>query len=550
MAGVQHGVAAFRKEYFASGAGDNEKWESHEARCARYALYWALLENNAYDNVNRWAQSYRSAYGLYRFTRNIYNPAYRLASFHKSHIWGGRLDVKEGVAGEAGALPIKTGSDDVRKAIAALWRASNWASQKDITTFRTAAMGDGAIKIVDDSERKRVYMQTLQPSMLKSVEVEHDNVKAYELEYEVDDEKENGQAVKYGERASRDGQDVVYETFRNGKPHDWGYGATTWRVPLGFVPLVLIQHNNVGIEWGWSEIHPCLSKIREVDDIASKLSDQIRKMVDAPWLFAGVSEPKTQPTTSSRAAEVDKAMAAQRNAEAGRQEVPALYGPVGATATPLVAPLNIASTLDHIEAINGELEKEFPELRYELGKVSGDISGRALRIARQDVETKVQERRLRYDSALVRAQQMAIAIGGYREYEGYQAFGLDSYDAGALDHEIAERPVFAEDALDKFEIESALWDAASKAEDAGCPLPVFLKRQGWTQPDIDAVVNTEEYRARQTVRSLGMMQPRTQITDPAPGGTDPTPADNNGTQPGQRRGGNASDNAADAGGQP
>jgi len=34
-----------------------------------------------------------------------------------------------------------------------------------------------------------------------------------------------------------------------------------------------------------------MSKFREVDDIASKLDDQIRKMVDAPWLFIGMTKP-------------------------------------------------------------------------------------------------------------------------------------------------------------------------------------------------------------------------------------------------------------------
>ena len=199
-----------------------------------------------------------------------------------------------------------------------------------------------------------------------------------------------------------------------------------------------------------------------------------------------------------------------------------LYGSVGASATPLVAPLDLAATLKHIESISAEIEKEYPELRYDLGKARGEVSGRALRIARQDVETKMQERRGVYDNVLVRAQQMAIAIGGMRNYPGYESFSLESYAAGDLEHKIGERPVFSDDPLDRLEIEEALWRAASAAGDNGVSLKFFLKRQGWSDTDIDEVMQSDEYRARQAVRALGMVQPRRQIGD---GGaqTDPEP---------------------------
>ncbi len=471
----------------------------------RYSMYWALIENNAYDAVNKWSTAYKSAYGLYRFTRNIYNPAYRLASFHRAHIWGGRLDVKDGAAGEGGALPIKTNDARLRTAIATLWRASNWEAQKDIVTLWAATMGDGAIKIMADEERGRVYLQPIHPGTLKDVAIEHDNVKSYTIERAI---KEGDKDVIYTERATRDGDDVVYETFKDRRPWDWGNGASVWRLPYGFIPLVMIQHNNVGLDWGWSELHPCVSKVREVDDIASKTSDQIRKMVDAPWMLAGVAKPVDQPKTKSTSAAAVATADGYANPQDGRQEVPMLYGPVGATATAMVAPLDLAATLEHIAQLNGELEKEFPELRYEFAKVTGDISGRALRIARQDVVTKTLERRTRYDAALVRAQQMAVAMGGHTGYAGFEGFSLESFAAGELDHEIGERPVFADDEMDKLDLERALWEAAGAAQDRGVPLDVFLKRQGWTPADIAAIVESDEYRARSTVAALGLLQPR------------------------------------------
>lgn len=511
MVGFRAGVTAFRQDYQASTPEGSEEWESWDGRRARYALYWGMFENNAYDAVRRWATKYKSDYGLYKYTRNIYNPAYRLAQFHRSHVWGGALHPD---AAAEGALPIFTENEELRVAIATLWQASNWSTNKDTVPLWGATMGDAVLRVIDDAERGRVYLKLTHPGTLKDVTTDpFGNVKAYELQEERAHPERPKTTVVYTERASRDGDNVVYETFLDGKPYAWGAEAA-WEEPYGFVPMVLLQHNNVGLPWGWAELHPCLSKAREVDDIASKTSDQIRKMVDAPWLLAGVNPPPSKPVTSGAAATTT-------DTQPGRQEIPMLYGAVGASATPLVAPLDLAAALKHIESISAEIEKEYPELRYDLGKARGEVSGRALRIARQDVETKMQERRGVYDNVLVRAQQMAVAIGGMRNYPGYEGFSLESYAAGELEHKIGERPVFSDDPLDRLEIEEALWRAASAAGDNGVSLKFFLKRQGWSDAEIDEVMQSDEYQARQAVRALGMVQPRRQPA--AAGGTQTDP---------------------------
>ena len=104
-----------------------------------------------------------------------------------------------------------------------------------------------------------------------------------------------------------------------------------------------------------------------------------------------------------------------------------------------------------------------------------------MRIARQRVTTKVNERRAIYDDSLVRAHQMAVAIGGFRGYKDFGGFGLESYDKGELDHAIGERPVFAVDPLDDIETEGAFWAAATAAVKSGLPLMTFLKRNGWSR---------------------------------------------------------------------
>lgn len=434
-----NGVRAFREAFMSSDVTDPDDWNDYTARQTRYAVLWSFYENTAYRNIHSWSTSLRAAYGMYKYSRNIYNPAYRLGAFWQSHLWGGALDLAAGDGKEVpSALPIVTTNEALRPAIGQLWRNSNWSSRKSIATLWGSTLGDVGLRVIDDVERGKVYLDVVHPATIESVELDaFGNCRGYvlrEMRYD-----EAGREVVYSEQATRDGDEVVYSTYKDNRLYGWDGLPAEWREPYGFVPFVLIKHNDVGMDWGWAELFPALSKVREVDDLASKISDQIRKMVDSPWLFAGVDKPRSTPTTTGTAA------GASNKIEPGREEIPALYGPVGATATPLVANLDLSAAAAHVASILQELERDYPELRQTLSNASNDVSGAALEIDHQPIEDKVIERRANYDDGLVRAQQMAIAIGGFRNYDGFSGFDLDSYAAGDLDHAIDhQRPVFRE----------------------------------------------------------------------------------------------------------
>ncbi len=480
-----NGITAFREAFVSAGPQDEGAFGDFDARRMRYSIFWAFYENTAYRDIHRWAKLYRAEYGLYRYIRNIYNPAYRLGEFWKAHLWGGALDPQAGDGlAMPSALPILTGNEALRGALSQVWRWSNWQVNKDLVGLYGAVMGDAALRIVDDTGREKVYLKLVHPGTIKDLTLDgFGNVKGYVLEEQRPDPQKRKRTVTYQEAATREGQDVRFRTYLDDKLYAWDGISADWSVPYGFVPLVFIQHNNVGLDWGWSELHPVRSKFHEVDDLASKLSDQIRKMVDAPWLFAGV--PKPEKRTGP--------------AETGPEDLPVIYGPPAANAIPLVAPLDIGATSAYIQSILQEIERDYPELNTDLrGSQANEreVSGRALRINRQPAETKVLQRRANYDDALVRAQQMAVAIGGFRGYAGCQGFGLDSYASGALDHSIGGRDVFAKDPADDLELEKLFWEVADASRRSGLPLAVYLRRQGWSEVEIGELTSSPEYRAR------------------------------------------------------
>ena len=509
-------IRAFREgDLTAADPLDTENWNLFEARKMRYALYWSLFDNSCYREIHNWSKALRSTYGLYLYIRNLHNPSTRLGVFYQTHLMGGGLDPLAGDGNRiASSLPIATKNASLAPAISQLWRDSVWQVNKDVWTLNGTIMGDAPLEVVDDTARGKVYLKPMHPGKIKSVETDpQGNVKAYTLEYSrVDPRRPNVDrpgmspvqqpTVTYTEEVTRDGESVVYSTYLNGTPWEWDGNPSTWAVDYGFVPLVLVKHQDVGLDWGWSELHAGLPKFREIDDIASALDDQIRKAVNAPWLFnfpKSVTSPSLPRTTPTRT-----------NPEPGRSEIPSLYvDRESAKGQALIADLDIAAVSARIEALQKELVSDYPELDLERHTASGDASGRALRYAQQPVAAKVQMRRAGYDSALVRAHQMAIAIGGERGYPGYDGFNLSSYEAGALEHSIGERPVFAVDPLDRIEEDTALWQSIKVAVDTGYPLELAMRDRGFGEDKIAAAMKAQaEKQAQDQARFEAQMQAR------------------------------------------
>jgi hypothetical protein len=515
------GIRAFREAFLSADlVFDETDFGDFEARKLRYTLYWSYYENSAYRSlVHKWSHAYKVQYGLYKHIRSIYNPAYRLGEFWKTYLWSGKLDALAGDGqGIPSALPILTDHEQLRPAIAALWRNSNWQIRKDTCTLWGSILGDVAIKVVDDPIREKVYLKVVHPGVIKQVDLDpFGNVKGYTIETPRPDPRNLDREVVYREVAFRDGDNVVYQTFLNNDLYPWDGEEAEWAEPYGFIPMVVIKHNDVGLEWGWSEFHSAHPKFREVDDIASKLSDQIRKMVDSAWLMSGVNKPARE---KAKAESTDATIS---NPEPGREEIPVFYGPLGASATPLIAPLDISATTNYLASLLKILEQDYPELSSDIHNVQGDISGRALRINQMPVENKVKERRPNYDDALVRIHQMAVAIGGFRGYVGFDGFDLDSYGAGMLDHQIADRPVFSKDPLDDLETEEKFWTVTKAALDNGIPITFHLEEHGWTPERIAKVTSSPEFLARQAgLRQLAMLGEGQEEGQSSAGDAEPT----------------------------
>lgn len=503
------GLRAFREAYVAQDLLSFENFEDFDARRVRYDIFASFYDNTTFrDVVHKWAQQYRSSYQLYKAIRNIYNPTNRCVEFWKWMIWGGILDPQ---ALETGAIPIRTENQALRTAISQLWRDSNWAANKDLVSQWGSELGDVGLKIVDDTDKEQVRLQVIHPKMIKDLTLDPNGyVKGYVLQEEryLDNRKVTFQEECW--RAPDDDTNIHFATYKDGQLYAWNDIAAEWTEPYGFVPFVAIQHIRTGMTYGWAEIHTVRVKIQELDDLASKLHDYIRKVIDPVWLF-NFKKPKDGIDLRAQ-----QTAATTSNPQPIREELPALYvGDKDAKGQPLVtAEVDIAKAATEVQNVIAELERDLPELQMDIWTAGQYTTGKALKNARQRVERKVIQRRPEYDSALVRAQQMAVAIGGFRGYEKYQGFGLDSYKAGELDHSIpSNRAIFDTDTTEEMDKKQVFWSVVVNADKQGLPLEQVLldlgKSPDWVREFLAQKESLDEQKREQAMEVANANQGQT-----------------------------------------
>ncbi len=216
-------VKAFKESFLISDSFVESEFENIDNRRTRYALLWAFYENTAYREIHKWAQKFKSDMGLYKYVRNIYNPANRLGIFWQTHLYGGSLDLEVGGNLDS-ALPVdEIGDGDLKKiksGLAQVWKWSNWAAKKDLYTLYGTVLGDVGIKIVDDTEKKRVYFEVVHPGAIKEIDRDrYGFIKAYHLEEPRIDEV--GTVVVYEEIVTKEGDNINVKTLKNSKPFVW-----------------------------------------------------------------------------------------------------------------------------------------------------------------------------------------------------------------------------------------------------------------------------------------------------------------------------------------
>ena len=452
-------IREFRRVYAdPSVVHASEDWSE---RRAHYGLLWSLYQSSIFEDAATW-EAYRRKYRMYRFVRPLYNPARRLVDFYAGAIYQGEWATKpEEMTQKQSAIPFNEDADvALLAAVAQVFQWSAWQSRRSLMIRYGAALGDVLVEVVDDLDRRKVYLQNWYPGHVANIETNAaGDVTAYMLEYDALDE--NGQPYTYRREVDK----AQYRTYLNDEPFGYDGMPPTYPNPYGFVPAVWVLHEETGTMHG----NPALRNVNKIDElngIAAHALDQHHRYMDAPILISGNVTGndlagRTKPDTTAAMQETLRYL----TAEAG--------------STIETATLDPGAALEHIDRLLAEIEADHPELvAYQKLREMSQVSGTAANILLGDTRNLVDAARAQYDQQTVKLCQMAAAIGGWRASSGawgnltqqqaqFLPFGLGSYEAGALNLSIQARPLVPLTEQDELTLERQRTQLNNEQQTAG-----------------------------------------------------------------------------------
>lgn len=452
------------------------------------ALELYYLNNGLYDIV---AQAAHEGAIWTEAMKPMRNPANRAVEFYVSKLWPGDLP---------GALPIVTKNKAIVDPIHQVWRWSNWAVKKQLAARWLANFGDMFIKVPTDEDAAgnstRVYFQLIKPELVTDFDADDRGILQY-IRMDIPRTRRVGDKTKaYLYTEVWDKPAGLYRVWE----HDRGPNTPLDQLPppvnvapiesfgIDFIPIVHAKFRDIGDKRGMSSFTHALDKIDEANRQATRLAQMLFRY-NRPFMgvSAGGLDPTGRPLPAPR---LGGSSGTDESDSAVLGDDTLMRLPGNAQAFALVPNVNFDSALAVLNAHLAELEKDMPELAYyRLREMGANISGRAVRLLLSDAVDKVIEARGNAESALVRANQMALTIG---QNAGLFS-GLGTYEAGNFDHEIGDRPVIAITDTDRAEL--------VKLYKESLPLPSALRLAGFTQDEIDQIEKdraTEAERQQQT----------------------------------------------------
>lgn len=443
-----------------------------------YQLLWAYYLNNGLYEDLRQMGYYLSNANM----KEIYNPAFRAAEFFVDTIWSGPVDK---------ALPIVAENPgDIEVAIEQIWNWSNWEAKKSVAVRWAAVLGDVYFRIArplaKDPEQdppERVYIQLIRPEYVTEREADERDYLTY-VRFDIPQERKVGRQIE----AYYQTEEWTPDLFRiwhhkSGPEREIGeLGIPIYEVELkawglDFIPVVQAKHIDLGDNEGVGSFVLSLSKINELNRLATRLHQILFRHNDVTWALQSnmldssgrpIPAPRIRDTTTPGAdGEVS-------TVELGGERMVRLPGQ--ATLAPLVPGLDYGSHLGAVQGMIEELERDLPQLTYYKLKDLPEMSGKALRLLLMPALAKAQEARANLDAALIRAHKIALTIGN--EIGAFSGLSLGTYENGDFDHTFGDRPLIS---MNRFEVA----ELATTETAVGIPLVTSLRKSGWTDEELE-----------------------------------------------------------------
>lgn len=417
--------------------------------------------------------------GLYANTRYVWHHVQAVGDFYGTHAYIGSLstDGEPLPDGRLDAIPLdpQVADDDadpgnvaIKRAVAQLWQLWQWQNMMSIPPLYAAVLGDCFISLVDDARRQKVMPNIIWPGYVTDTQLDEvGNVKAITERYRV--KKPEGTFYGVFQRGEeydfrKEVDQEAFRYFRDDKPYDeYGEGPVVPN-PYGFVPYVQLRYKPTWGVRGMSVIDGTLGALNEVNSFFSHAIDYQRKAFAMPIMVIGMTTAAGQRSVQVGRPPDDESFddVVARTLAQSQDVLPARDGGDIKQAT-----FDVGQTIAMFQELKTGILNESPEAKFyeALGNLS-QATGPGIERALGDATNRMKKFRANTDPQYVKLFQMAITMMGQRIRDGdygqlkrwhepFAPFDLASYDDGALDFTIKDRPVVPETETERLAVEQA-----------------------------------------------------------------------------------------------
>ncbi len=404
------------------------------------------------------------------------NPSYRVVEFHAGHLWPGTIP---------DALPIQTDHDKIIAPIHQVWQWSNWNSTKQVAARHLPLYGDYFLKVAETEDRSRVFFQLIEPEHVTDFDAdERDFITYVRMDVPMSRRNDDGSQTPYMHTETWSKSTGLYRLWEHDQ--DAAAAITDLGQPkreaeiasfgINFIPVVHAKFSDIGEDRGMGALVPALDKIDEANREATRLAQLVFRHNDVLWaLRANAVTGDNRPLPAPRITETDGTTDDDGTITLGGDRLLRLPGL--SSLESLVPNINYEAALNILNAQMTELEQDLPELvLYRLSE-TGQLSGRAVRLMLAPAIARLSEARGNAESALIRANQMALTIG-----TNAGLWNVGTFEEGDFEHGFEERDVLPNDELERAQAQQADAQALQAYTASGVPVELAVQYLwGWSE---------------------------------------------------------------------
>lgn len=432
-------------------------------------------QNGAYEIIDALTTSSSSL--ELKSLRALRNPAYRVVEFYAAKIWPGSLP---------DALPIDTENERIVEPIHDIWAMSNWQAQKQNAVRILTRLGDLFIRVATNGQPgesgDKVFFQIIHPKYVTDFDVDERGFLTWirldipQVERLANGRKDNFYHTEVWTKESltiwkhKHGSSTSIENFSAG-----GDEIPLSDMGIDFIPFVYQPLKNDFERRAMGAFTLSIDKIDEVNRQVTQLHTMLFRYNKPLWVTERTDkDAQNRPLPALQAGVSSNLLRQDRGTDGLSDNDDIINLPGASTMQSLIPSIDYMSALEIINAQMAELEKDLPELAYYNLRSGIDLSGRAIRLLLGDTLDRALEARQSAESALIRADNMALTIG--------EAIGrwsnIGVFANGDFEHTFRIRPI-----LETPESESA--QTFQTWVQSGAPANFALRRIGSTEETIE-----------------------------------------------------------------